>query len=143
MTKTFPIRNKPSKPVRLKNQNHEKRISYLSLEEVIDIAREWGAPFVECDVEIDSGYGYSCDCSVILSWSGPEPIEIFQERVGKYEKALESYDAWYNENKDEIVVEVARRKEVKAEAIKASAQEKVDKLAAELAKNQKRLRAMS
>lgn len=143
MTKRFAIRGKPSKPVRLKSESHEKNIAYVSLQEVVDIAKEWGAPLGECDVEIERGYGYGCDCTVLLSWSGPEPIQLFQERMDKYEKGLESYEVWAEEFKDEIAVELEVRKLLKEELARVLAQTKVDKLTKELAKNQKKLEALS
>lgn len=139
--KRFRIRTKPSKPVLLKNVDHEKNVGWFSLQELVDIANEWGAPFGECEVELEHGYG--CECTVLLSWSGPEPIQLFQERMDKYEKAIESYESWAEENKDVIVVELEVRKLLKEEAARASAQKKVDALAVELAKNQRKLEAMS
>ena len=143
--KRFRIRTKPSKPVLLNNVHHEKNVGYYTLQNLIDLAKEWGAPFNECEVEIDHGYGYGygCDCTAVLSWAGPEPIELFQERMDKYEQARASYDVWAEENKDVIVVELEVRKLLKEEAARALAQKKMDALAVELAKTQRKLEAMS
>ncbi len=141
--KRFPIRTKPSKPVLLKNVSHEKNVGYFSLQDLVDLANEWGAPFVECEIETDCDGAHYCNCSVILSWSGPEPVEVFEERMELYEKARESYDLWAEENKEVIAIELDVRKLVKEEAVRARAQIKVDMLAEELAKNQRKLEALS
>ena len=128
MTKRFAIRNKPSKPVRLNNVNHEKNVGYFSLQDLIDLANEWGAPFEACEVELEYNGGYTCDCSVIFTWAGPERIGLFEGRMEQYEKARESYDAWAEEYKDEIAVELEVRKLLEEEVARVKAQAAVDKL---------------
>lgn len=108
MRTKFRIKKRPSKPVRQKNQSHEASINYESLQAAVDQANLWGAPLVECEIEHDTGYHYN-DCSVILTWNGPEPDEIFQHRLVEYGRKLKLYEEWAVEFKDEIVEELALR----------------------------------
>lgn len=110
MRKKFRIKKRPSKPVRKKNQEHEASISYESLQSAVDQAKVWGAPLVECQIEIDGGYGgYYDDCSVRLRWSGPEPDAIFQMRLVDYGRKLKLYEEWAVEFAVEIADELALR----------------------------------
>lgn len=110
MRKKFRIKKRPSKPVRKKNQVHEEPISYESLQSIVDQANLWGAPLSECEIGVGGRYNYYNDYSIILSWTGPEPVEIFRHRLADYDRKLDLYEEWVVEFKDEIAEELALRK---------------------------------
>lgn len=107
MRKKFRIKKRPSKPVRQKNQHHETDIGYESLQSAVDQAELWGAPLVECEIEIE--YGYHNDASVNLVWRGPEPVKVFEMKLVDFGRKLKLYEEWAVEFKDEIVEELALR----------------------------------
>lgn len=110
MRKKFRIKKRPSKPVRQKSRPYEESIGYESLQSVIDTAKLWGAPFNECEIEFDGGYGgYYDDSSVYLRWNGTESDEIFQHKVEEYERKLKLYEEWVVEFKDEIAEETRKK----------------------------------
>lgn len=118
--KKFRIRKKPVEPVRQKNvQHYICRIEDSdTLSGLIYAAKENG--FKPEDVTVNVEWGYEGIDSITLYGIGYESEELFNKRIGFYERELELYNKWYEENKHEIEKELQlRQEELKESAKKA------------------------
>lgn len=139
--KKFRIRSKPKKPVRKRTQRHAESINYHSLQYAVDQANAWGAPLSECEIEAeyDSHDYYDYGSTVYLKWTGPEDAAVFEQRLVDYGRKLKLYEVWAEENKAQIVEELALREVEKGEAAKKTAQKEVGRLERELVQQQREL----
>jgi len=114
----FILLNKPKKPVKAKNIYKEFRINSLSLAEIISRLPK-GIDLA--DTVVSYQYGYDDDIEVLLEYTINEGDEEFAERMKLYESALARYETWFQENKEKIKAEKARRNQIQEEKVVAKA----------------------
>ncbi|MBT8448260.1 MAG: hypothetical protein KJO69_01135 [Gammaproteobacteria bacterium] len=123
------LKKEPIKPKRLMVEKEASLSAFDNVQEVIDYVE--GLDVFPAEVSIVRSGGWDYD-EFDLVWKVPEPENVYQARVVKYEQLKAEYDTWYEKNKEAVEKEIALREETKK--IKKEKQELATKSRKELAK---------
>jgi hypothetical protein len=136
----FRLRGKPRKPVRKKRIERTYCLYCgMSVAEMLALLPE-GMDLSIPTFSID--YGYDTDIEIMLSYYEQEPEEHFAARMATYEKKLATYNTWYEENKDAIEAELARREEIEQKLLAKKLRREKQKALNALREAKKKLKAL-
>lgn len=93
----------------------------------------------EHDLRLDYSRGYYDSVDMYVEFTTLESLNSFSKRVAAYDKRMDDYNIWLHENADEIAEEIAARERKQKVDFRNKTQAKVDKLAAQLAAEHKKL----
>jgi hypothetical protein len=91
------------------------------------------------DIKLDYKRGYYDAVDLTANFTLPESDQMWNRRRDAYNKRMEEYNTWCEENKDEIAEELAQREAQQKVNEALRLQREVDKLSAKLASNQQKL----
>lgn len=133
------LRPKPKKPVN-SLVSRRMNVCFETIGSIYDKLVELGINPYVAKVEYELSYS-PCECDEhFVEYKSPRwTEEEFKDELSRYEKRLDTYNKWYEANKDEIEAELAKRKKEKVEKEKKRAEIEKIKKEKEIAKLQKQL----
>jgi hypothetical protein len=146
------IRTKPKAPKR-EQITHVVPVDYQTLSSILDSCRIYGESngvytpeetkelITYDNIEIEKEWDYDGE-AIVAKFTIPQSEDLFNRRVKSYKQRLKLYTKWYKDNEYAINLELNQRLDVKKEVDIARTQKQIDKLSAQLARNQTKLRDM-
>lgn len=148
------LKSKPKAPER-KDVNHRIELPYdvvvfdilphcvKYLTEILDYTEGELTLLDEHDLQLDYSRGYYDEVDLYVNFTTLESLNSFSKRVAAYDKKMDDYNLWLTENADEIAEEIAERERKQKVDFRNKTQAKVDKLAAQLAREHAKLSTLN